>query len=70
MSQSTTGPDGGGDVPADTDRDQMITDEQLPEDLQPDKNPMARDPDDERNASDSKAGLSGPDVEGVPDMGS
>jgi hypothetical protein len=64
MSDSSNSPsDGSGGDP----ENQMITDEQLPEDLQPDKNPMARDPDDERNKSDDGPGA---DVEGVPDMGS
>jgi hypothetical protein len=45
----------------------LISDEQLPEDLQPGKNPLARDPDDEpdegaESSSDTK-------VEGMPDMG-
>ena len=45
-----------------------ISDEQLPEDLQPKKNPLARDPDDEdEDAEDGAA----PDkkVAGMPDMG-
>jgi hypothetical protein len=63
MSDSSTGPGGSGS--GEGTEDQMITDEQLPEDLQPDKNPMARDPDDARNKTDDE---SGPDV-GMPDMG-
>jgi hypothetical protein len=65
MSDSSTGPGDGGS--GEGTEDQMITDEQLPEDLQPDKNPMARDPDDERNKTDDDG--SGADV-GMPDMGS
>lgn len=50
--------------------DQLISDDQLPEDLQPAKNPMARDPDDDsfEDDSDDTAG-SGPSVEGMPDVG-
>jgi hypothetical protein len=49
----------------------LIPDEDLPEDLQPEKNPLARDPgDDSQDSDDSAPG--GPDetkVEGMPDMG-
>ncbi len=34
----------------------VITDEQLPDDLRPDKNPMARDPDDDENTESSAPG--------------
>jgi hypothetical protein len=48
-----------------------ISDEQLPEDLQPKKNPLARNPDDD--AGDAEDGEDGaaPDkkVAGMPDMG-
>jgi hypothetical protein len=46
-----------------------ITDEMLPEDLQPEKNPLARTPDDD--SEDSTGGPGGPDaqVDGMPDMG-
>jgi hypothetical protein len=46
----------------------LVSDEQLPEDLQPDKNPLARDPDDPGQDDESSDG-SGPKVEGMPDMG-
>ena len=44
----------------------LIPDEDLPEDLQPQKNPLAADPDDE---SEPDTGSGGPKVEGMPDMG-
>jgi hypothetical protein len=44
----------------------LIPDEDLPEDLQPDKNPLAADPDDE---SQSDSGSDEPKVDGMPDMG-
>jgi hypothetical protein len=44
----------------------LIPDEDLPEDLQPDKNPLAADPDDE---SGSDADSNGPKVDGMPDLG-
>ena len=53
----------------------VISDEQLPEDLQPEKNPLARDPDDTDDQTDDsdRAGgpgsSSGPDVEGMPNAG-
>jgi hypothetical protein len=46
----------------------LISDEQLPEDLQPAKNPLARDPGDEDD-SDESGGPSEAKVEGMPDMG-
>jgi hypothetical protein len=46
----------------------LISDEQLPEDLQPAKNPLARDPGDEAD-SDESGGPSEAKVEGMPDMG-
>jgi hypothetical protein len=48
----------------------LISDEQLPEDLQPGKNPLARNPGEESDQTDEAAG--GTDdtkVEGMPDMG-
>lgn len=42
-----------------------ISDEQLPEDLQPKKNPLARNPDEEGDDEDA----SEPQVDGMPDMG-
>ena len=44
----------------------LIPDEDLPEDLQPEKNPLAADPDDE---SEPDTGSGSPKVEGMPDMG-
>jgi hypothetical protein len=50
-----------------TDPDQP-QDEQLPEDLQPGKNPLAKDPDDD--TEEGSASAESPDkVEGMPDMG-
>jgi len=46
----------------------LVSDEELPEDLQPAKNPLAKDPDDE-SEDDSSAESPGK-VEGMPDMGS
>jgi hypothetical protein len=49
----------------------LISDEQLPDDLQPAKNPLARDPGDDDNAdeSDESGGPTEAKVEGMPDMG-
>jgi hypothetical protein len=44
----------------------LIPDEDLPEDLQPDKNPLAADPEDE---SAGGSGSDEPRVDGLPDMG-
>ncbi len=44
----------------------LIPDEELPEDLQPEKNPLAKNPDDESDDGDD--GGEKP-VEGMPDMG-
>ena len=61
------------------DDDQLVPDEKLPEDLQPEKNPLARDPDDaddtEGTGADGPGGPSrpggtdGPAAGGMPDMG-
>ena len=45
-----------------------ISDEQLPEDLQPKKNPLARDPDDDEQ-DDEDAAAPTKKVAGMPDMG-
>ena len=42
----------------------LIADEQLPEDLQPAKNPLAADPGDESGDDSAE-----PRVEGMPDLG-
>jgi hypothetical protein len=49
----------------------LIPDEELPEDLQPDKNPLAADPDESDSGSDGPdgSGSDEPKVEGMPDMG-
>jgi hypothetical protein len=47
----------------------LISDEQLPEDLQPGKNPLARDPGEEPDQGDEAAGGADTKVEGMPDMG-
>ena len=44
----------------------LIPDDDLPDDLNPDENPLARDPDDERNTSE---GSDDKKVEGLPDAG-
>jgi hypothetical protein len=44
----------------------LISDEQLPEDLQPERNPLARDPEDESEDSGEDPSAK---VEGMPDMG-
>ena len=46
-----------------------ISDEQLPEDLQPKKNPLARDPDDDSEDDDEEAAAPTKKVAGMPDMG-
>jgi hypothetical protein len=47
-----------------------ISDEQLPEDLQPKKNPLARNPDDDAaDEEDDEQAASPPKVAGMPDMG-
>jgi hypothetical protein len=45
----------------------LISDEQLPDDLQPAKNPLAKDPADDD--SDESGGPTEAKVEGMPDMG-
>lgn len=44
----------------------LVSDEQLPEDLQPEQNPLARDPGDEREPDADSATAK---VEGMPDIG-
>jgi hypothetical protein len=67
MSDSTPENQSGGSGGSD---DQLISDDQLPEDLQPAKNPMARDPDDDSFDDDSDDdSQGGPSVEGMPDAG-
>jgi hypothetical protein len=58
----------GTDVSPEPPENGLISDEQLPEDLQPAKNPLARNPDDEPD-SDESDGPSEAKVEGMPDMG-
>ena len=76
MSESSneqTGHDSPADNPGDNTADStaetpevgLIADEQLPEDLQPDKNPLAADPDDQPDDGGSEE----PQVDGLPDMG-
>jgi hypothetical protein len=45
----------------------LIPDEDLPDDLNPEENPLARDPDDERN--DDSGGTGEKKVKGMPDAG-
>ena len=48
----------------------LVPDEDLPEDLQPKENPLARDPDDDAGEDGSAEGGSGEaKVDGMPDMG-
>jgi hypothetical protein len=47
----------------------LISDEQLPDDLQPGKNPLARDPGEESDVTDEATGGDDTKVEGMPDMG-
>lgn len=48
----------------------LISDEQLPDDLRPDTNPMARDPDDSEGGATGPAGpQSGDADQGAPDAG-
>ena len=47
----------------------LISDEQLPDDLRPDKNPMARDPDDDSDEAESSTGPADASTGGAPDMG-
>jgi hypothetical protein len=47
----------------------LIPDEDLPEDLQPEKNPLAADPDDESADGSGAGGDDEPKVDGLPDMG-
>ncbi len=46
----------------------LISDEQLPDDLQPEKNPLARAPEEEPD-SEGDSGDPSAKVEGMPDMG-
>ena len=67
MSESSNEQTGQDDAPAETPDVGLIADEQLPEDLQPKKNPLAADPDDESDSpGDSSAE---PQVDGMPDLG-
>jgi hypothetical protein len=45
----------------------LISDEELPDDLQPSQNPLARDPEDDPPEGDG--GPAAPKREGMPDMG-
>jgi hypothetical protein len=50
----------------------LVPDEELPEDLQPKENPLARDPDDDTEGAEGDGpagGSGGGKVEGMPDMG-
>jgi hypothetical protein len=74
MSETTNEPDetGQSDESVEAPETGMIADEELPEDLQPDKNPLARNPDEESGAGDPSGDDStggGPQVDGMPDMG-
>jgi hypothetical protein len=73
MTPSPDRPDGDGTDPSSQSGDDapgLISDEELPEDLQPtDDNPLARDPDADDEGSDGDA-ASGPGrVDGMPDAG-
>ncbi len=65
MSESSNERTGQDDGTTETPEVGLIADEQLPEDLQPEKNPLAADPDDEPDDGGSEE----PQVDGLPDMG-
>jgi hypothetical protein len=75
MSETTNEPDessgpagSGGSGDAEAPEPGVIADEQLPDDLNPEKNPLARNPDEESEDDSPETG--GTDkVEGMPDMG-
>ena len=67
MSESSNEQTGQDDAPTETPDVGLIADEQLPEDLQPKKNPLAADPDDESDGPGDSG--SEPQVDGMPDMG-
>jgi hypothetical protein len=80
MSESPATPASSGS--SDPDDDRLVPDEKLPEDLQPEKNPLARDPDDPDDTDDTEGtgadgprgpsrpgGTDGPAAGGMPDMG-
>jgi hypothetical protein len=73
MSESSANPASSSDGPSGPDDDQLVPDEKLPEDLQPEKNPLARDPDDDPDAPGGVprpgGGTDGPPAGGMPDMG-
>jgi hypothetical protein len=66
MSESSSENESGSTSEHETPEVGLIPDEDLPEDLQPDKNPLAADPDDE---SGPDADSAAPKVDGMPDMG-
>jgi hypothetical protein len=47
----------------------LVPDEELPEDLQPKENPLARDPGDDSDDGSGEGGSGETKVEGMPDMG-
>jgi hypothetical protein len=61
-SEESTGPDS-------TPERGYISDEQLPEDLQPKKNPLARNPDDDEDDEQDDEQAAPQKVAGLPDMG-
>jgi len=73
MSDTTNEPDetGGSDQPVEAPETGLVADEQLPDDLNPDKNPLARNPDEESgdDSSDPDGAGDTPQVDGMPDMG-
>jgi hypothetical protein len=58
----------GDESATDTDDTGYISDDQLPEDLRPSENPLARNPEDDDSDEDRDAGP-GAAVEGMPDLG-
>jgi hypothetical protein len=68
MSDST--PENESGTTQDTPDQGLISDEQLPDDLRPDKNPMAKAPDDDADGDAAPTAPGGPqDAGGAPDAG-
>ena len=72
MSESSNEPNESGQSDRETPDVGLIPDEDLPEDLQPEENPLARDPDEDGDDAGDGSPAGGSDagkVEGMPDMG-
>ena len=77
-SENTPGPGSGGSPRSDAERDLaeherpevgLVGDEDLPEDLRPDDNPLARNPGDDDTDQQGGPGSPAGEVEGKPEMG-